>query len=183
MSSKVNRSHSDADPLLQRAVKKLGPGDWHVTTRSLQQATPWQVAQKKASWFGDEQVFDLCCGLGGDAIALAKRGKVIAVDSDLELTNLTGLNLGQISGPEDAEVWTEDVTTASIPVGASIHIDPDRRVSESRTTQPDHYLPAWPEVCRIVSGSAGRGSLHLRWPLRLRLQLSDVRAGLCQSRP
>lgn len=154
MASKANRTPANADPLLRRAAKKLGPGDWHVTSRSLQQATPWQVAQQKASWFGNELVFDLCCGLGGDAIALAKRGAVIAVDSDAQLTKLTELNLNQIKGPKDWEVWTSDVTTALIPMGASIHIDPDRRISDSRTTQPDHCQPGWSDVCRIVSTSA-----------------------------
>ncbi len=153
-------SKSESDQLLQRAVRKLGPGNWSVTARSLQQATAWQVARTKASWFGDDMVFDLCCGIGGDALALARRGRVIAVDADPGISQLVAKNLRQVCPTDNAQVWTADVTAASIPCGASIHIDPDRRPGNARTIRPEGYQPTWNQVCRIVS-TAGAAIIKL----------------------
>ena len=154
MPTNQNQQELHNDPLLQRAIKKLGPGNWSVTARSLQQATAWQVARAKASWLGDDLVFDLCCGIGGDAIALARRGKLIAVDADPEISKLVAMNLDQVCQPGHAQVWTADVTTAPIPSGASIHIDPDRRPGNARTVRPQGYQPTWAQVCGIVSNAA-----------------------------
>ena len=79
--------------LQSKARKKLGEGVWFVTPRSLQQATPWQVAQHKAKWFARRGVFDLCCGIGGDAVRFAQRGPVVAIDTDREVVRMTQANL------------------------------------------------------------------------------------------
>jgi SAM-dependent methyltransferase len=178
MSSKANGppqssvDHNIDAELRQRAIAKFGPGEWSVTRRSLQQATPWQVARLKASWFGDAMVYDLCCGIGGDAIELVRRGPVTAIDSDPELVELAKVNLSQISNTHEVIVRCADVTAMEIPIRTSIHIDPDRRSSQAqpgnqahsgnqrRTVHPANYRPAWDDVCRIVS-EAGAAVIKL----------------------
>ena len=96
-----------AAALQGKAQEKLGEGVWWVTERALQQATAWQVARVKASWFGREPVRDLCCGIGGDALQLACRGEVTAVDADPETAamaeaNLRHANLSQARSRRDA---------------------------------------------------------------------------------
>jgi len=145
------RRRSEAQ-LAVRAVAKFGEGDWSATDRALQQATPWQVARLKASWFGDRLVYDLCCGIGGDALAVVRRGPVVAVDQDAEVVVHARHNLAQIPAA-DAKVLCVDVTELEFPADASIHIDPDRRSSSGRTVKPQAYQPPWEQVLRIVSSA------------------------------
>ena len=48
----------------------------------LEQATAEPVARHKARRFAGELVVDLCCGIGGDALALAEHSRVLAVDAE-----------------------------------------------------------------------------------------------------
>tara|TARA_R110002049_G_scaffold2750_2_gene21549 strand:- start:363359 stop:364801 length:1443 start_codon:yes stop_codon:yes gene_type:complete len=163
--------------LQTKANKKLGAGLWWVTPKSLQQATPWQVARYKSQWMQDRHVFDLCCGIGGDAVPLSTRGPLTAVDCDRALLSMTAANLASegrfaenhlqttrsaapggeaLRDPQyTARVLCADVTSTQIPSDCFVHIDPDRRAAQTRTTRPDQYQPAWPEVLRIVDQSAG----------------------------
>ncbi len=150
MSAKTNTTSE----LSARASRKLGPGVWKVTDRALQQATPWQVAQLKAAWFGSSPVHDLCCGIGGDAIQLARRGDLVAIDSDARMCQLVQANLDQLPGLYSVEVRNADVTKIQIPADAAIHIDPDRRSRFGRSVRPENYSPAWSDVRRIVSSAA-----------------------------
>ena len=122
------------------------PRVWWVTEKSLQQATPWQVARLKSAWFKDNTVFDLCCGNGGDALQLKNRGRIVAVDSDPLIAELVAANLGieqlndgvglqepnaaqdRSSQPETAhQVICSDVMDLDLPANSWINIDPDRR--------------------------------------------------------
>ena len=171
--------------LQSKARKKLQPPDepdrvWWCTDRSLQQSTPWQVAKLKANWFGDQPVHDLCCGIGGDACHIAARGPLVAVDADPLVAELAAMNLGlehsgtqmlggHSKGPgaigrandwaaigiEDRRVLCCDATSLRIPVNHWIHIDPDRRPASKRTSCPDHYLPDWSCVVRLVRKQPG----------------------------
>ncbi|MET7442879.1 SAM-dependent methyltransferase, partial [Streptomyces sp. NPDC005568] len=75
--------------LRQRAVAKFGAGDaerMFFTPAGVEQSTRTSVATYRAERFralGVRSVADLCCGIGGDAIALARAGiRVLAVDRD-----------------------------------------------------------------------------------------------------
>lgn len=143
--------------LQPKARKKFGPGVWWATARSLQQATPWQVARLKAPWLGDGVTYDLCCGVGGDTMQLATRGPVVAVDRDHTLVEMVAANLvesGAAAGQFQAICG--DVTLIEIPRRAAVHIDPDRRAGGDhragrRTSQPDQYEPAWSDVLAIIA--------------------------------
>ncbi|WP_442510814.1 class I SAM-dependent methyltransferase [Novipirellula sp. SH528] len=147
--------------LQKKARQKLGDGVWWATDRALQQATAWQVAKLKSDWLGDHLVYDLCCGIGGDAIQLANRanedgihrhGGVVAVDMDPVILQYADANLRKVktgaatSGASGigqvVETVCEDVLKIEIPAAAAIHLDPDRRVGGKRTTRPEDYQPA-----------------------------------------
>ncbi len=156
--------------LQQQARKKFGPGVWWVTERSLQQATPWQVARLKASWLGDRTTYDLCCGVGGDAVQLAKRGRVLAVDWDATLAEMASANL-VLSGavPERAQATCGDATMIEIPSQAAVHIDPDRRLAGVEAASPI-------TLCRLgltCCGSSPRPNMS--WSSWLRRQRSMSR--------
>lgn len=139
-----------------RAVEKFGSGVWMATEKSIAQATDRVVAQYKASLFGDANVLDLCSGIGGDAMELAKRGPLIAVDLDPQIAEMTTANLmldaaNRSDCMQVATAVCGDVTRYPIPPDAAIHIDPDRRPSgKSRVVQPSSYLPSMDEVARLI---------------------------------
>lgn len=75
--------------LRQRAVPKFGADDAYrmfFTPNGVEQSTRKSVAEYRARRFaelGVRSVADLCCGIGGDATALARAGiSVLAVDRD-----------------------------------------------------------------------------------------------------
>lgn len=144
--------------LQPKARRKLGvPADhhvWWVTEKSLQQATAWQVARLKSCWFGNRDVFDLCCGAGGDAVHLARRGIVIAVDSDDLMTAMAAANLANAaSDVNQVRARCADATTIEIPPDSAVHIDPDRRGGGRRSSRVVNYQPAWDQVQRIAHAS------------------------------
>jgi hypothetical protein len=124
-----------------RARAKFGPGVWMATARSIAQATDRQVARYKASLFGSNVVFDLCGGVGGDALELARRGPVVTIDWDPQVSAMAAANLmldrrswaasSQVSagaaGGSKIAVVSADVTQFPIPPDVAIHVDPDRR--------------------------------------------------------
>lgn len=136
--------------LQPKAIAKFGPGVWFATDKSLQQATAWQVARLKASWFGDRPVDDLCCGIGGDAIELSRRGVVTAYDIDPIVCELAAANLIQSGASESSSVKLADVCSVTRTPDVGVHIDPDRRQSGRRTVGPQWYRPAWNEVIEIL---------------------------------
>ncbi|QDT07251.1 hypothetical protein K227x_56770 [Rubripirellula lacrimiformis] len=143
--------------LQTKARAKFGEGHWWVSEKSLQQATPWQVARLKAAWLGNRDVVDLCCGVGGDTMELARRGRVLGVDQDRITASMAHANLKQIQAtaePSEAstasDVCCDDACRIPIDPKSAVHIDPDRRGSGKRTTDPDEYQPAWTDVLGIV---------------------------------
>ena len=151
---------SVAGGLQCQARTKLGPPDspsriWWVGEKSLQQATPWQVARLKATWFDRAAVHDLCCGIGGDAIQLAARGELTAVELDPVTAMMAGANLDLAGYPESrAKTIQADVTALELPKSAAIHIDPDRRPAQHRRSDPGEFQPSWHQVSELVAGSA-----------------------------
>ena len=150
---------ADSTRLQSKAVAKLGAGLWWCTERSLAQATPHPVAELKAGWMSGDDLWDLCCGIGGDAVALARRtrGRVVAVDRDSLVASMAAENLRLNVGRSERnwEVRDADVTKLSLPPACLIHLDPDRREDGKRTTRPENYMPPWAEVTRLMQRCAG----------------------------
>lgn len=111
----------------------------------LEQATSTLVAAWKARRFGDRPVLDLCCGIGGDAMALAARGPCVGVDRDPVRALMTARNAGI-----ETRVEAVESTTLDAPL---VHLDPARRdeAAGRRSWRLEDLVPGMEEMARIVS--------------------------------
>ncbi len=124
------------------------------TRRGLEQATGKRIASYKAGRFAQlSNVADICCGIGGDLIALAKRDhsdepscRTIAIDSD-EHTCLFAKKNVEVNCKRSGEVTFRQIDFADFDLSDldGIHIDPDRRV-KSRTVQGNQFSPKLHDV-------------------------------------
>ncbi|MEE2907270.1 MAG: hypothetical protein VX527_05490 [Planctomycetota bacterium] len=123
----------------RRAVGKIHHADSIVADRiGLEQATGSVIADYKANRVvsaGVDRLSDLCCGIGGDAMAFAAHLNVIGFDLDPLKTWMTGINA-------KCPTRCVDVLDAEVPSGP-IHIDPTRRdVSRGeRRHDPESWTP------------------------------------------
>ena len=161
----LKRSHSDARirllleqlELRRRATAKFPQADrMFFLPQTLQQATDLHVARYKAARFpAARPVADLCCGIGGDSIALAERGPVTGIDLDPAVILLAEANLRALA--KNREVVSEpvfraeDVARVSVASFSAWHLDPDRRASGHRTTQLIHYSPGPDTIDRLLT--------------------------------
>ena len=137
------------------------------TPLGLEQATDEVVARSKAERFpSGAPTADLCCGVGGDLLALAARGSVCGVDSDPIITLVAEANSrvgiadgGQPSGKR-TQVQTADVRALDVASFATWHIDPDRRSEGRRTTRVDLHEPP-PEVIEQLLAACPNGAVKL----------------------
>jgi len=113
---------------------------------ALQQATDLEIASYKALRFSHEEpIADMCCGIGGDLIALAKNSPTTAVDlSDVHL--LFAKTNARINGCQQVETICNFAEKVPLESFAAWHIDPDRRSQAKRTTHLDYFSPALPEL-------------------------------------
>lgn len=150
------------------AAAKLGCDRLLVTNRGLQQSSDIQTARYKASQFPvGSAVVDLCCGVGGDAMALAERGPLVAIDRDATLCRFVAHNLGRSrsrsgtrSGSRAAAVLCAAAEQWEMPQGAWLHIDPDRRPDQRRVADPHRSEPPVDVIDAILARSAG-GAIKL----------------------
>ncbi|MGK3941261.1 methyltransferase domain-containing protein [Streptomyces caeruleatus] len=134
--------------LRQRAVAKFGAEDaerMFFTPNGVEQSTRASVATYRAlrlRSLGVTSVADLCCGIGGDAIALARAGiRVLAVDRDpltaaAARANADALGLAGLIDVREADVT--EVDTASYD---AVFVDPARRGGRGRIFDPEAYSP------------------------------------------
>lgn len=129
----------------------------------LEQATSEAVARHKANRFHGRarRVVDLCCGVGGDATALAAGAEVIAVDLDMAMCRRTRWNARVYDVGDRVAVVRGRAETTAIPPRAWVHIDPDRRAGG--TTRAKHlsgYEPGL-EYLLELSRSNPSGAIKL----------------------
>ncbi len=142
--------------LRRKAIDKFpDAGRMFFLPRTLEQATDIHVARYKAKRFpAEERVADLCCGIGGDSIALAERGPITAVDRDQATILLAEANLRILAGARSRnrvhEFLAEDVLQLSVASYAAWHLDPDRRAGGRRTTQLACYVPGPETIERLL---------------------------------
>lgn len=149
----------------RRGALKFSRADrmWFEPT-GLEQATAESVARHKALRFAGRAglVADLCCGIGGDALALARKsGPVVAVDLDEGMCQRVRWN-ARVYDLEDRVLPVQGrAEQFDVPRGSWIHIDPDRRAhSETQTLRVAHYSPDLDALRRIMSAAAG-GAIKL----------------------
>jgi SAM-dependent methyltransferase len=124
----------------------------YFTPDGLEQATRRRFAEHRAARLalaGPRSVLDLGCGIGGDLLALARRGLTAAgVDRDplrvaVAEANLAALDVpGAVTVAEAAEV---DVSGFGV-----VFADPARRTAAGRVLDADGWSPPWPFVLELL---------------------------------
>jgi SAM-dependent methyltransferase len=167
--------------LRRRGRAKFADADrMFFSSVGLEQASDEWIAAHKARRFpAGELVLDLCCGVGGDLVALGRRGPAVGIDRNRAIALLAKAN-----APPEANVVLADVT--QIAVRSAWHIDPDRRASGRRTTRAELYEPGPQLIDRCLeSNDAGAvklapaAELPERWMRDAELEWIS-RAGECR---
>ncbi|SHK61794.1 class I SAM-dependent methyltransferase [Actinacidiphila paucisporea] len=147
--------------LRQRAVAKFGPVDAHrmyFTPHGLEQSTRASVAAHRAARFasfGPAAVADLCCGVGGDVIAMLRAGlAVTAVDRDPLTCAVVSANAAALGLADRLDVRCADVLDVGTGGLDGVFVDPARRTARGRVFDPEAYSPplSW------ALGAAAAGS-------------------------
>ncbi|MCY2993277.1 MAG: class I SAM-dependent methyltransferase [Planctomycetota bacterium] len=127
------------------------------TRRLLEQATDEQIGAYKAARFpGTQPVADLCCGIGGDLLALASRTPVSGVDRD-PLALLYAEANCRACGAAAVGFCAADVNAFDLGAFAAWHLDPDRRPTGRRTTRVELHEPSVATISRLLSASGNAG--------------------------
>jgi hypothetical protein len=143
--------------LRRKAAEKFSrAGQMFFTPLGLEQATGEAVARYKASRFPQGwPVADLCCGIGGDLLALCLRGPTVGFDRDPVKSLLAEANCRTLettaAGVPDVSERTADVTSISLADFAAWHIDPDRRPKGRRTTRVESQEPGAAVIDRLLA--------------------------------
>lgn len=120
----------------------------------LEQATSEAVARHKAQRYTG-RVWDLCCGIGSDAIALASRGETVAVDLSPVQCLRTEWNAAAYGVSDALTVRTADVERIELP-RELIHLDPDRRPGgRGRSVRLEEGVPGLPFLQNLVETHRG----------------------------
>lgn len=147
--------------LRRRAVSKLGERavGWLFTDESLQQASPWPVAEHRAARMvaADNGVHDVTCSIGTDLAALSATGCRPLLGSDLDPVRLA---MAAINVPGIPIVRADALAPTS--AGLTPYADPARRTASGRRitsidTVPsvaalDAAYPDRPPVLRLPPG-------------------------------
>ncbi|MET8812641.1 methyltransferase domain-containing protein [Streptomyces sp. NPDC004549] len=134
--------------LRQRAAAKFGAEDaerMFFTSNGVEQSTRTSVAAYRAERMralGVTSVADLCCGIGGDALALARAGiRVLAVDRDPLTAAVARANAEALGLDDLIEVREADVTEVDTAGYDAVFVDPARRGGRGRIFDPEAYSP------------------------------------------
>jgi hypothetical protein len=127
--------------------------------KGLEQATSEAVARHKAKRFSG-RAFDLCCGVGGDTLALAGQCDVTAVDVNPVACLRAKWNAEVYGVASRVAVEIRDATPLDF-AGTFIHIDPDRRAqSAGRAVRVEDYVPPLETLQRLAETARG-GAIKL----------------------
>ncbi|MFF5501010.1 methyltransferase domain-containing protein [Streptomyces roseolus] len=134
--------------LRQRAVAKFGAEDayrMYFTPNGVEQSTRATVGAHRAARLkalGVGSVADLCSGIGGDALALARAGiSVLAVDRDPLTAEVARANAAALGLDGLIEVRCADVTEIDTAPYDAVFVDPARRGGRGRIFDPEAYSP------------------------------------------
>jgi hypothetical protein len=119
--------------------KFLSADAMFFTRQQLEQATDEVVANYKAARFAPfATAADLCCGIGGDLLAMATQSKAIGIDRDSVATTFAAANLA--ASGRAGRLVAETIDAARLSVDAW-HIDPDRRPGGKRSVHVEIHEP------------------------------------------
>ncbi|WP_417389166.1 THUMP-like domain-containing protein [Gimesia sp.] len=127
--------------------------------KSLEQATPEPVSQHKASRFSGT-VYDFCCGMGGDLIALAEHATVTGVEISQVLCQFAAWNSEVYGVSGSVSLLNQRLEDIQDRQGR-LHIDPDRRPdSGGKVIRIEDYLPGLETLQELISQFQG-GAIKL----------------------
>ncbi|HVL23554.1 MAG TPA: class I SAM-dependent methyltransferase [Thermomicrobiales bacterium] len=123
--------------LRTRAAAKFGHADRMVFTREgLEQATSDVIARHRARRYaGCASIVDLCCGIGGDLMALAALpgvARLTAVDRDPIHLLLAAANAAIVRPGLEVTTIDADVRDVGLAEVDAVFIDPARRSTQGR---------------------------------------------------
>ncbi len=132
--------------ILRRRAREKFPraGVMYFERSALEQATPEAVAAHRARRFqGSPMVFDLGCGLGADAMALAAMAPVVAVDRDSLRLALLRANAEALGRQGQIHLIRADLHALPLqfPPGSAAFFDPERRDDGRRIHRVQDYHP------------------------------------------
>jgi len=151
------------DRLRRRAVAKFGERarSMYFTEAGYEQSTRLGVARLRAERYaaaGVRDVADLCCGIGGDALAFAAAGiRVLAVDRDPVTCAVLRANAAALGLAELIRVECGDVTSVFLDGCDAVFLDPARRGERGRVFDPDAYSPPWSFAVGLAERFAAAG--------------------------
>lgn len=148
--------------LLRRRARSKFPAsfDLFFTRDGLEQATAEAVALHRARRFeGFPLAFDLGCGIGGDALALARSTRVVAADTDGLRVQILKANASRRTLADRIRVVRADVTRRFIkpPPGTAAFADPSRRLGGRRTRRVETAQPRLTDLMTWLPNLAGLG--------------------------
>jgi SAM-dependent methyltransferase len=138
------RAAVDLALLRRRAAAKFpAAARMFFTREALEQASAAPVAAHRAGrLFTYALVADLCCGAGGDALALAAAGaEVIAVDRDELRLALAAANAAALGLSARISFARRDLLAEAPPAAEAIFCDPGRRAGGRRRFHVNEYEP------------------------------------------
>ena len=115
------------------AAKFTLAGRMLFTRSGLEQSSSEAMARHRAARLASTpgRVADLCCGIGGDLLALADGRRALAVDLDPVHLRLAAHNAA-VNGAGPVETLRADVREAGLDGVGAVFVDPARRVGERR---------------------------------------------------
>lgn len=151
--------------LRQRARAKFSRAEqMYFTREALEQASGELVARHRAARYrvAGAAVIDVCCSIGGDALALAEAGlRVHGIDRDPLRLALAETNATVYGVAEQVMLEEADALSFALPQGALMFFDPARRGGAAgqrrRLRQPDQYEPPLALIDGWIGRAAGFG--------------------------
>ena len=133
--------------LRRRAADKFSHAAQMFFTRDgLEQSSGERIARQRAGRYaallgGAGQVADLCCGIGGDTLALAQANRVTAVDIDPVRLAIARANAEALGVAGRITFLERDLEHGSPPPCDAIFFDPSRRQGGRRVFRLAEYRP------------------------------------------
>lgn len=127
----------------------------------IEQATAEAVARHKSSRFAGagRPAVDLCCGIGGDAVALASASPagVVAIDADPGMARRASWNARAYGVEGRVLAMVARAESRAWPAGSLAHIDPDRRAraGSPRARAVADYAPGLPFLRELMAEAPG----------------------------
>jgi SAM-dependent methyltransferase len=142
----------------QARAKFARAAQMYFTREALEQASAEVVSRYRARRYaGYPGVADLCCGIGGDALAMAGEADVVAVDLDPLRLRMAAANVAVYGHAERLQTCCADVRRWDLPAGYAAWADPSRRIGGKRVFSLAQYAPPLAELLGRVRHALGAG--------------------------